>query len=893
MIMSDERPDPDALLAQIQEDQKETGGKLKIFFGYAAGVGKTFAMLKEAHERLSEKIDVVAGYVERHTRPETMALVQGIPALPAKSLSYRNIQLDEFDIDAALLRKPALILVDELAHTNAEGSRNKKRYQDVEELLNAGIDVYTTMNVQHVESLNDIVQRITGITVRETVPDYIIDRADKVNLIDIDPEELLVRFTEGKVYRKERVTVARGNFFTPEKLSSLREIALRKAADRVSRDTAREEKPASEKILVCLGPSPSSARCIRAAARMADAWHVPWVAVTVMRDGENSAVRENIALAERLGAKIVFLQGIDVSLSVSEYAKAAGITNIVIGKRKRQDVFRNPFKAEFADRLAFMLPDVEVHIITDQSAVMPYRKKNPVQWRQWYRVSLSPRHIFISLFTLTLATGLSFGLFVAGIGDHNIIMMYILGVLVISRYTEGYFYGAVSSVLAVLAFNFFFTEPYFTFNTIQAGYPVTFLIMFLVALITSAMTVRIKEQVVASVQRERRTEMLYEINNKLLEAYDINGIRQAIEDRLSGIYGKEIVLYSSDPIDFVSTELGVRKSLCENERSVVHWIFANGKPAGAGTDTLRLVPAFYTPVTGRDRVIGVIGVACEGAKGLAHDQTEFLGMVASLAALALERQTLSDRQRTMEIEAEKEKMRYDFLRGISHDLRTPLTAILGASSVLLENGELLDPEARYLFASDIRCDAQWLMRMVENVLSVTKIRDGSMRIVKKNEAVEEVVAEAASLIRSHFSGVHLNISIPDDLLMVPMDGTLIEQVLINLIENAVKYAGVSPTVELRVATVADNAVFTVIDDGEGIPEEELSRIFEGPLASSRKTGDGSRGLGIGLMICAAIVKAHNGTISARNRDGRGAEFSFTLPCGQGLDDGKQNAGTDS
>lgn len=885
MTSSGERPDPDELLKRIREGQKEQCGKLKIFFGYAAGVGKTFAMLEEAHRRLNDGVGVLAGYIEPHTRPDTMALARGLPSLPPRRLRYRNIQLEEFDIDAALLRNPSLILVDELAHSNAEGSRNKKRYQDVEELLNAGIDVYTTMNVQHVESLNDVVQRITGIPVRETVPDYIIDQADKVKLIDIDPEELLKRFSEGKVYRTERVTVARRNFFTEGNLSSLREIAMRKAADRVSRDIAREDRPVSEKLLVCIGPSPSSARCIRAASRMADAWHAPWTAVTVIRGEEGEGLRENTALAARLGAKIVSLQGVDIALVISEYAKVTGITNIVIGKRKKQDVFRNPFKAEFADRLAFLLPDVEVHIIPDQTTGAKYRKKPAAGPSRFYGKPLSPRHLLVSFAFLLAATGLSFALRAAGIGDHNIIMVYILSVLAVSRYTEGYLYGAFASVLAVLAFNFFFTEPYYTLNTVQPGYPVTFLIMLLVALITGAMTVRIKEQAIASVLRARRTEMMYEINNKLLAAWDLGGIRQVIEDHLNGMFGTDAVLFTSDPTEGLPAPVAGRKPLCENEGSVVHWVFVNGKAAGSGTDTLSLIPAFYIPVSGRDRVIGAIGVACENGKRLTRDNTEFVGMIAALAALALERQALSDGQRAMEVESERERIRYDFLRGISHDLRTPLTAILGASAVLLENGELLDGDARYLFASDIRCDAQWLMRMVENILSVTKISDGSMKLAKKNEAVEEVVAEAASLVRSHFSGIRLSVVIPDELLVVPMDGTLIEQVLINLIENAVRYAGVSPAIELRVAADAENACFTVLDDGAGIPEEELSRIFDGPASASRKTGDGLRGLGIGLMICSAIIKAHDGTISARNREGHGAEFRFTLPLGQGPSNG--------
>lgn len=886
MIDQDERPDPDALLERIGAGQEKASGRLKIFFGYAAGVGKTYAMLEEAHALMDAGIDVVAGYIEPHTRAGTMSLARGIPSLPPKVMTHRNILQSEFDIDGALARKPALLLVDELAHTNAEGSRNVKRYQDVEELLSAGIDVFTTLNVQHVESLNDIVRRITGIVVRETVPDYLVDEADKVKLIDIDPDELIRRFSDGKVYGADKVSTARRNFFTSGHLSSLREIAMRKAADRVSRDTGRQEKPASEKILVCIGPSPSSASCIRAASRMAGAWHAPWIAVTVLRGEESNGVRENTSLAGRLGAKIVSLQGTDIAMTIAEYAKAIGITNIVIGKRKRQDVYRNPFKPEFADRLAYLLPDVEIHIIPDMTTGSRYRKKQQASPSDFFRVIFLPRYFFVSLGVLAGSTLISFALRAVGIGDHNIIMAYILGVLVISRYTEGYLYGCVSSLLAVLAFNFFFTEPYFTLNTIQPGYPVTFLIMFLVSAITSALTVRIKDQAVLSVDRVRRTELLYDINNKLLAAYNMDAIRSVVEDQVFAIFGKRAILFTSDPVYDAPR-------LSANEDSVVHWVFLNGKPAGIGTGTLSLVPSFFEPIAGRCGIIGVLKIACEPGKPLSHDNVAFVEMLASLVALAVERQNLSDARRTMEIAAEKEKMRYDFLRGLSHDLRTPLTAILGASNVLLENGDILDSGARALFVADIRCDAQWLMRMVENVLSITKIGDGSLQIIKKDEAVEEVVAEAAGMIRSHFPSIRLSVTIPDDLLMVPMDGTLIEQVLINLVENAVKYAGVAPEIQIVVTMTPATVRFSVLDDGTGLTEEDLPVVFDGPVSGYRKTGDGSRGLGIGLMICNSIIKAHGGSVSAHNREGGGAEFRFELPRFLETPDGNEKNRSDS
>ncbi len=874
---NENRPDPDVLLKTLFGENKRAPGKLKIFFGYAAGVGKTYAMLEDAQERMKEGADVLVGYVEPHTRPDTLRLLQGLTEIPPQNLIYKNLILQEFDLDAALARQPDLILVDELAHTNAEGVRNKKRYQDVEELLNAGIDVYTTVNVQHIESLNDVVQKITRIAIRETVPDYIFDQADKVKLIDIESEELLRRFEEGKIYKKDRVTVARENFFTLENLNSLREIAMRKAADRIAREGIHAEKPASEKILVCIGPSPSSAKCIRTAARMAESYHAPWVAVNVITKVTDEGIRNNTALAERLGAKIVSLHGNDIALSISEYAKITGVTSIVIGKRKRIDVIRNPFSTEFSDRLCSLLPDVEVHIIPDNSLRGAYKKETKNTNNLKKRNAFSLRGILFSALMISLATGLSFLLQRLGLGDHNIIMAYILSVVLVSRFTDGYRYGIFASVIAVLCFNYFFTEPYFTLNTVNPTYPVTFLIMFLVSSITSAITGKVKEQAYSAVLREKRTEMLYEINNKLLVTRGDENIRRVVAEYLVEVFNRTSILYTEDPLSGRSVSPSQTACLCNNETAIVHWVFSNGKPAGAGTGTLSLFPAYYQPVLSQDRILGVIGVSCPDQSLLNHDNISFLGMTASLVALALERQLLSDKQHAMILETEKEKMRNDFLRGISHDLRTPLTSILGASSVLLENDTILDSDTRYLLAADIKCDTQWLIRMVENVLSVTQISDGTMKINKKPEAVEEVVSEAVSIIKSHFNHLNISVSVPDELLVIPMDGTLVKQVLINLIENAVKYAGDNPAVELKVSENADNAVFEIADNGQGIPEEDIPHLFDGPLSDNRSSRDRSRGLGIGLVICAAIVKAHSGIIDARNRSTGGAIFRFQLP----------------
>ncbi|MHB8074060.1 DUF4118 domain-containing protein [Desulfosporosinus fructosivorans] len=890
------RPNPDILLESIRSHESRETGKLKIFFGYAAGVGKTYAMLDDAREQLKSGIDVVVGYVEPHTRPETMQLLDGLPVLPPKVVEHKNIQLKEFDLDAALERKAQLILVDELAHSNADGVRNKKRYQDIEELLNAGIDVYTTINVQHIESLNDVVQDITKINVRETVPDYIFDSADQVKLIDIEPDELLRRFERGKIYRPDRAETALNNFFTKDNLRLLREIAMRKAADRISHDNQNErcmaEKMASIKLLVCISTSPSSAKCIRWTSRTAEAFHAPWIAVYVeniesqyFTESENNNIRANLDLAARLGAEIVTLNGHDVATVVAEYAKLSGITNIVIGKSRNRKNLKNIFEMNLEDKLISLLSSIEIHIIPGDPAQAPYRKPRRKQIR---------KNLFLSWYDtlktsglLTAATLLSMGLRTLNIGDHNIIMVYILSVLVVSRITMGYFYGIVASILSVIAFNFFFTVPYYTLNTIQPGYPITFVIMFLVAFITSALTVRIKIQARLAVEREHRTEVLYEINKKLLVTRGLKNIVALTNDYIAKLFVRSVIFYTQDPGNSSTGALIQPPSdsdasfmLTEDERAVAHWVFINKKRAGAGTDTLMGAGAFYMPVISQGNVLGVIGLSC--TKGnLSQSNRSFLRMIASQVAMALERQYLSDEQRRILLESEKEKMRSNLLRAISHDLRTPLTGILGASSTILENR--LDLQTHDKLVTDIKENSQWLIRMVENLLSVTRINEGTMNVAKAPEAVEEIVAEAISRIRKRFSDQKISVRVPDELLMVPMDGTLIEQVLINLIENAIKHSPEDSVIEVKVEKSGGHAVFEVIDNGKGIAEQDFPYLFESYIPNGQRSSDSSRGMGIGLTICMSIIKAHHGKMEAANKKTGGAIFRFTLPLESGED----------
>lgn len=886
------RPDPDAILDEIKAHQEKSSGKLKIFFGYAAGVGKTYAMLDDAQEQYRCGKNVLVGYVEPHTRPETMQLLHGLPALPPKTIVYRNIELKEFDLDEALKRRPELILVDELAHTNAEGVRNRKRFQDIEELLNAGIDVYTTVNVQHMESLNDVIEDITNVRVHETVPDYIFERADMIKLIDIEPNELLRRFEEGKIYKPEQAETAMRNFFSRENLKLLREITMRKAADRISNENQNErrltDKMANTKMLVCIGPSPFSARCIRWTARAADAFHAHWVALYVesiesnhLTGEQQKTLRTNMDLAEKLGAEIVTLTGHDIATSVSEYAKLSGITNIVVGKSRNKKTLRSLFDIDFEDKLIFLLPSIEVHIIPGSTIRRDYKKPRKTTGNKKLNVSWKDLGKTIGL--LAAATLLCLGFRRLGIGDQNVIMAYILSVLVISRITDGHAYGIIASLVSVLTFNFFFTEPYFTFNTIQAGYPITFLIMLLVALITSTLTVRIKTQAGFAVQRERRTEVLYEINKKLLITRGLENIVTLTNESIINLFDRSVVFFTVDP------EQGQDGSVMQapgdidgsylnsaDEKAVAHWVFLNQKRAGAGTDTLMGAGAFYMPVISQGKVLAVLGISCQ--KGiLDHNTRLFLRMIASQVAMALERQHLSDEQRSIIVEAEKEKMRSNLLRAIAHDLRTPLAGILGASSAIRENKQALDENTREKLNADIQEEAQWLIRMVENLLSVTRINESASRVTKSPEAAEEVVAEAVSRIKKRFPQRNIVVRVPDELLEVPMDGTLIAQVLINLLENAIKHSPMDSPVEIFLKQNGENAVFEVLDHGRGIADEDFPYLFTSYVPNGNKSSDSSRGMGIGLSICMTIIKAHNGTMEACNRKEGGAVFQFSLP----------------
>lgn len=863
-------------------------GRLKIFFGYAPGVGKTYAMLDDAQEQFQNGVDVIAGYIKTTASTEALELLVKIPVLPCRVLGDEENPRYEFDLDAALKRKPELILVDELAHSNELGVRNKKRYQDIEELLNAGINVYTTINVSNIESLNDIVQLITLVSELETVPDYIFDRADKVKLLDIEPDELLRRIEQ--LHADDRDSPP--ELLTKESLRLLREVAMRKAADRISHINESEgmlsDKTTNTKLLVCISCSPSSARCIRWTARTAEAFHAPWVAVYVdnrdsdnMTEAEKKYYQANIELAEQLGAEITTLNGKDIAASVAEYAKRSGITNIVIGKSRNKKTFRNMFEMDLEDKLITLLNNTEIHIIPDLTGVRTYRVPKTSIRKSSLR--LSGMDVLKTTAIILIMTGLSNILSNIDLSNQNNIMLYILGIMIVSRLTNGYIYGIAASIICVLLDDYLFIEPRFKLEFLQSDYPITFTVMLLTSLITSTMTVRIKSQLEYAKRREQKTEVLYEINKKLLVTRGLDNIVDLTNEYIVTIFERSVIFYTSDPSEGTSgmikraeKEKEASYLLTKKECEVAHWVFVNQKRAGAGTNTFMDAQAYYVPVIFQGNVLSVLGISCKDGVKFDQDSRSFIRRITSLVAMALERQRLSDEQRSILIVTEKEKMRSNLLRAISHDLRTPLTGILGASSAILESRGSLDDETKEQLVFHIREDSQWLIRMVENLLSVTRINEDTANVTKAPEAAEEIIAAAIGRIRKRYPEQKIDVRVPDELLMVPMDGTLIEQVIINLIENAIKHSG-ETVIDVSLKKDNDCAVFEVMDNGEGIPEQDFPYLFESYVPDGKRTSDSSRGMGIGLSICMSIIKAHQGRMEAENREDMGAVFRFTLP----------------
>lgn len=886
--MSEYRKTPEEYLAELSREKKEQG-KLKIFFGFAPGVGKTFAMLEAAHEIKAQGIDVVVGYIEPHTRPQTMALLQGLEVLPNLVIEHKGIVLHEFDLDGTLKRNPAIVLVDELAHTNDESLRHAKRYQDIEELLGAGIDVFTTVNVQHIESLNDIISSFTGIAVRERIPDRVFDRADKVELVDMEPTELIARLNEGKVYREQQAQNALNNFFTIEKLTALRELALRRTADHVNLNIAKVKQASAaefhteEHILVCLSSSPSNPKIIRTAARMAAAYKGRFTALFVethsfsdISEENRKRLSQNVHLAEQLGAKIETVNGDDIPALIAEFAQLNGVTEIVLGrsKEKRRRLFPAP---TFTESLTALAPNLDIHVIPDKS-VKPYKAKRFGK----KRVTIEPADIIKSIAVLTIATLIGFLFDFVGFSDANIMTIYVLGTLVTAVITTNRSYSIIISILSVLCFNYFFTAPRFTFTVYDPGYPVTFLIMFAAALISGNLASKIKRQAKQSALAASRTKTLLETNQYLERAKSSNEILEITAKQLVLLLNRNIVIYPAEeyaltePIVFPASENSMSGTdiISEKERAVAAWTYKNNKHAGASTDTLCGAECYYLAIRSLDDVFGVVGIELNSDL-LEPFENNLIFSILGECALAMEKELYLRRERASAIKAQKEQLRANLLRTISHDLRTPLTGISGNANVLLSSK--LPPEKLRQLYTDIYDDSQWLINLVENILSVTRLEDGTMHLTMEPELVDELIAEALKHVSRQSCDHNIAFNRGDEILLANMDTRLIMQVVINIVDNAIKYTPKGSTIEIKAVSHDKMVEVSIADDGPGIAEEEKEKLFEMFYTGNNKAADSRRGLGLGLALCKSIITAHGGEISVSDNTPSGVIFRFTLP----------------
>ena len=873
---------------EIGEEDTHLAGKLKIFFGYAAGVGKTYAMLEAAHQAQKEGMDVVVGYVEPHARPDTLALLDGLESLPCKEIDYRGIKLKEFDLDRALQRKPQLILVDELAHNNAQGCRHTKRYQDVEELLQAGINVYTTVNVQHLESLNDLVSSITGIAVNERIPDHIFDRANQVELVDIEPDELVKRLQMGKVYRERQAKQALQHFFTTENLAALREIAMRRTADQLNRAALQEGKEksakAGEHILICLSSAPSNAKVIRTAARMAEAFHSGFTALFVQTpetkelSGENlKRLRSNLRLAEQLGAQISTVYGTEPAVQIAEYARVSGVTKIVMGRINHK---QNPItgKKSLADRL-IELTDLDVYIIPDHQPLY----KKPLGKLHVSKARFTWKDTGIMLASLLLSSLAGFGFYYAGFSESNIITVYILGVLITAVWTNGHFYGAIDSLLSVAAFNFLFTEPRFTFQANDPSYPVTFLIMLFSSVIASSLASRIKAQVRLAAQKSYYTELLLGSSQKLQKGRTEWDCLRLTAEQLNRLFDRPVLyalsgtekelVFRVEPSD----EQNILMELGPEEIGVAKWVQRNNKHAGATTNTLPDSKWLFLSVRGTQGVMGIVGIPIAGYSIPDAFEKNLMIAILSECGLSQERIRLQEERNKAALQTQKERLQANLLRAVSHDLRTPLTNISGSADMLMQEESELDPAIRKKLYTAIYDDTNWLINMTENLLVATHLETDKESFKMSPELIEDLFQSVVAHLDRRAAEHHISVHLEDATLMAAMNARLIQRVIINIMNNAIQYTPKESNIELSAIKKGNVVQISVTDDGPGIPNDAKRHLFDLFYTAGQGKADCQRGLGLGLNLCQSIVAMHGGKIDVLDHMPAGTTFQFTLP----------------
>lgn len=860
-------------------------GKLTIFASYFSGAGKSYAMLESAREAKQAGLDVAIGILSDTQWPQTTALAETFEVLPCKKVDRDGHIANEIDLDACLKRHPQLIVIEDLSHWNADACRHMKRYQDIEELRKAGIDVYTTLDIHHIESIQDTVFSILGTSVPERIPDRVFDQADQVEFIDLEPQRLRQRLMDGQ---KEALLEG----CSLSQLNALREVGLRRCADRAAlytHEKMQTEYRTHEHILVCLSSAPSNEKIIRTAARMAGAFRCGFTALFVetkafqwMNARDKQRLQGNMRLAQQLGASIETVYGDDVAYQIAEFSRLSGVTKIVLGRSgiPHRLLLRKP---SLTERLIELTPELDIHIIPDNGV---NRLLDTKHREVMHMPSISVLDLLKSAGILILVTLIGLLFYNFGFTEANIITLYILGVMLISVYTRSSICSFVASIASVLTFNFLFTVPRFTLQAYDSEYPITFLVMFLASLLTGSLASKLKSHAKRSAQVAWRTKLLFETSQNLQRTHTQEEIVSVTAKQLLKIFQRDIVVYSIDEKGLLEPEIFLvdeaaspQRYTTPKEREVAQWVLSNNKRAGAGTETLPDARCTYLSIRTGERVYGVVGIAASD-KPLDSFESSILLSVLGECALALENQKNVEEKEAAAVIAKNEQLRANLLRSISHDLRTPLTSISGNASNLLSNGPLFDAKTKEQMYADIYDDAMWLINLVENLLSVSRLEQGRMNLHLTTELIDEVVAEALRHINRKRAEYHFHVQSSDDYLLAQIDAKLIVQVLINILDNAMKYTPPGSDIEIRWKQEGKFIYISVADNGPGIPDQAKPHIFDMFYSASNQIADSRRSMGLGLALCKSIVNAHGGEIVVSDHKPHGSIFTFSVPAGE-------------
>ncbi|MDD5215628.1 MAG: sensor histidine kinase KdpD [Methylococcales bacterium] len=893
--MTEERPNPDELLARVEREQtKARRGCLKIFFGAAAGVGKTYAMLLAAREKRNDNIDVVVGLVETHNRKETAALLEGLEVLPRQQINYRNTTLSEFDLDAALKRKPSIILVDELAHTNAKGSRHPKRWQDIEELLDAGIDVYTALNVQHLESLNDDIGQISGIRVFETVPDTVFESANEVELVDLPPDELLTRLKDGKVYVPQQAKEAANNFFKKGNLIALRELALRHTANRVDaqmldyreNNFIREVWQVNERILVCIGTNSLGERLVRAGKRLANSLKADWIVLYVetpelqrlpaeKRDG----ILRILRLAEQLGAETVTLSAPEMSDAIIRFSNERNITKIVMGKPTRRG-WKRLILGSLVDELISDAHNINLYLLGSKKSDGKDELEESLD-RKTAFPKLAPQKkamtgYIVATVVMTVSSLLAYSLF-GKFELANLIMIFLLGVVFIAT-RFGRNPSIFASILGVAMFDFMFVPPYHTFSVSGGQYLITLTAMLIVAILISGLMANVRSQAKVAGHRERRAIVLYAMSKELAASQSEEEIvRTAIRHLYSEFSSQNVILFpDANGRIMYPADLAMPESLHAADLGVAQWVMDHNEIAGQGTNTLAGAQAVYFPLSNKEMVLGVLVLLPVNLRRIfLPEQRKLLDTFLGQIAQAITRVRLTEQARKTQVEIEAERLRNSLLSSISHDLRTPLATIVGSASTLVEEDGSLAETEKHDLSCAIYDEAQRMSSLINNILDMARLDAGAIQLNKEWYPLEEIIGVVLNRLQKYLEDRQVTVKLPAGIPLIFVDTVMIEQVLMNLLENALRYTPEKSAIHISADAQPSAMKISVADEGIGIPKGSEYKLFEKFYRVKNEAAQS--GVGLGLAICRAIVEAHGGTISAKNLSAGGAVFSFIIP----------------